>query len=201
MRLLTAIALIGMCGFAVARGWGIVHFSVAIANIESSEKRAEIANGWAAAPGVASTALQAELKEKVDTSDAKAADNRREAFSSILSIKPMSSADWLSLSGMQFVTDQPMERVLGSLKLSVITGPNEGNVMADRGTFGVSIWDMLSSDLRRRVATDLVAADLSEYWRIRSVLSAESERVRNEVRDSLLATGFSPKEIKQRLGF
>ena len=27
MRLLTAIAMIGICGFAAARGWGIVHFS------------------------------------------------------------------------------------------------------------------------------------------------------------------------------
>src|SRR5262249_34009879 len=182
-------------------GWGIVHFSLAMANIDSSEKRAEIVNRWGDAPGVASTALQAELRENIDTSDAKAADGRRAALSSILSIKPLSSADWLSLSGIQFVADQPMVQVLGSLKLSVITGPNEGNVMADRGTFGVSIWDSLSSDLRRRAARDLVAADPSAYWKIRSVLSGESERVRNELRESLLATGFSPKEIEQRLGF
>ena len=50
--------------------------------------------------------------------------------SSILSIEPLSSLDWLSLSGMQLVTDQPMEQVLGSLELSMLTGPNEGYVMA-----------------------------------------------------------------------
>ena len=64
IRLLTAIALIGICGFAVARGWGIVHFSLAMANINSSEKRAEITATWAAAPDVASAALRAELRDE-----------------------------------------------------------------------------------------------------------------------------------------
>ena len=103
-----------------------MHFSLATANIDSSEKRAEIINTWTAVPGVASAALQAELTEEINTSDPKAANSRREALSSILSIKPLSSIDWLSLSGMQLVTDQPMEQVLGSLKLSMLTGPNEG---------------------------------------------------------------------------
>ena len=133
IRLWTAIAMIGICGFSVARGWGIVHFSLAMANIDLSEKRAEVINTWTAAPDVASAALRAELREKIDISDPKAANSRRETLSSILSIKPLSSVDWLSLSGMQLVTDQPMEQVLGSLKLSMITGPNEGYVMADVG--------------------------------------------------------------------
>ena len=64
IRLLTAIALIGICGFSVAQGWRIVHFSLAMANIDSSEKRAEITNTWAAAPGVASTALRTELRDE-----------------------------------------------------------------------------------------------------------------------------------------
>ena len=42
IRLLTAIALIGICGFSVAQGWRIVHFSLAMVNIDSSEKQAEI---------------------------------------------------------------------------------------------------------------------------------------------------------------
>ena len=56
---------------------------------------------------------------------------------------------------MQLVTDQPMEQVLESLKLSTLTGPNEGYVMAERGIFGVSLWEGLSPDLKSRVAIDL----------------------------------------------
>ena len=48
-----------------------------------------------------------------------------------------------------------MEQVLGSLKLSMLTGPNEGYVMAERGIFGVSLWESLSPDLKRRVINDL----------------------------------------------
>lgn len=175
-----------------------MHFSLAMTSSDSSEKRAEIIKRWTSVPEVASAALQAELKEKVDSSDPQAAESRREALSSILSIKPLSSGDWLSLSIFRRVSDQPMEQILAGFKLSTMTGPNEGNLMANRGIFGVSIWDSLPSDLQRRAARDLFTADLSEKQKIRPFLSALPKRVRNEVRESLLASGFSPKEIEQR---
>jgi hypothetical protein len=119
----------------------------------------------------------------------------------MLSIKPLSSVDWLSLSGVQFVTDQPMQQVLDSLELSMVTGPNEGYLMWDRGIFGVSIWEHLSSDLKSRVAVDLAAGNRSEIGKIRAVLSTKPVRVRDELREALLGAGLAPKEIEQRLGF
>jgi hypothetical protein len=198
IRLWTAIALIGLCGFSVARGWGIVHFSLAMANIDASETRAEIINTWSSAPGVGSAALRAGLTEKINISDPKAANSRREAFSSILSIDPLSAVDWLSLSGVQLVTDQPMEQVFASLELSMVTGPNEGYVMTDRGIYGVSLWERLSPDLKRRVAIDLAAGEITTESR--TFLSAQPEQVRNELRAAVLATGLSPKEVERRLG-
>jgi hypothetical protein len=200
IRLSTAIALIGICGFAVVRGWGIVHFSLVMATIDSSKERAAIIDTWTRAAGVASTALQAELKEKIDTSDPKAVDSRREALSSILSIKPLSSLDWLSLSVMQLGMGRPMEQAVRSLKLSMLTGPNEGYIMTKRGTFGASIWESLSPDLKKRVATDLAAGDLYAVEKAVGVLSAKPERVRNEIRAAIRDTGLSAKEI-ERLGF
>ena len=206
IRLWTAIAMIGICGFSVGQGWRIVHFSLTMANIDSSEKRAEIINRWSAVPGLASTALRADLTEEINPSDLQAANRRREAFSAILSIKPLSSIDWLSLSGMQLVTDQPMEQVLESLKLSMLTGPNEGYVMGERAVFALSLWDVLSPNLKSHVAIDLgpiprTPAEGAVRGKFQAVLSAEPERVRNELRKALLATGLSPKEIEQRLGF
>ena len=163
VRLLTMIAVVGISGISVARGWGIVQFSLAMADVTSPERRADIINASSVVPEVASRALQAELREKIDISNSAAANKRREALVSILSIKPMSSVDWLSLSGIQFITDQPMEQVLGSFELSILTGPNEGYVMAQRGVFGVSIWERLSPDLQSRVARDLVASIVSSY--------------------------------------
>jgi hypothetical protein len=152
-------------------------------------------------PGVASAALKAELREKIDASAPKAADNRREALSATLSIDPLSSVNWLSLSGMQLVTDQPMEQVLESLELSMVTGPNEGYVMADRGIFGVSLWERLPPELKRRVAADLAAGDITGNGKLQAVLATKSDPVRNELRAALLATGLSLKEVERRLGF
>jgi len=85
----------------------------------------------------------------------------------------------------------------------MLTGPNEGYAMAERGIFGISLWESLSPDLKRRVVIDLAGAEMEtmEKEKIRTVLSGQAVRVRNEVREALLATGLSPKEIEQRLGF
>lgn len=207
MRLWTAIVIIGMCGFAVVRGWEIVHFSRAMANVGSPEKQAEITSIWAAAPDVASAALQADLKEKFDFSDPIAVVRRRAVVSSLLSIKPLSSGDWLSLSRMQLVARQPMEEVLASLRLSTLTGPNEGYVMAERGVFGVALWEYLSPDLKSRTAEDLTVivfartpAEGALGGTFQSVLSSKSAQVRDELRQALLTAGLSAKDIEQRLG-
>jgi hypothetical protein len=201
IRLWTAITLIGICALSVGRGLSIVHFSLATANIDSSENRAQILHTWTAIPGIASAALQSELAEKINPSDLKAADARREALSAILSIKPLSSIDWLSLSSMQLITDQPMDQVSEALMLSALTGPNEGYVMAERGIFGASLWEVLPPDLKSRAAMDLTAEEIPESGQFRAVLSTKSAAVQNELRAAILATGLSPKEVERRLGF
>jgi hypothetical protein len=208
LRLLTAVVLIGICGFSVARGLGVVHFLLAIARIDSPERRADIVNRWSSAPDVASRALQTDLSYPIDPSDQKAANRRRQTLTALVSIKPMSSSDWLSLSGLQFITDQPMEQVFDSLKLSMLTGPNEGHVMGERAVFAVSLWQRLPEDLKRHAAVDVAAmmfprtpAEGAEAGKFQAVLATQPEWVRNELREAVVATGASPKEIEQRLGF
>jgi hypothetical protein len=200
IRLWTAIVVIWICGFSVARGFGIVQFSRAMANIDLPEKRAEIVNTWSAAPNVAAYALRADLRDQIDPSDRKAADRRRQMFSALVSIKPLSSDGWLSLSGLQLITDQPMDQVFDSLELSMLTGPNEGYVTEDRRFFGVSLWQRLPPDLKRRVAKDL-AGEIHDSYRFRMFASAQPEQVRNELREALIAEGLSAKEAESRLGF
>jgi hypothetical protein len=200
LRFWTTITMIAICGFAVFRGLSIVQFSFVTANLGSAEQRAEILNRWSTAPGIGLEALQSQLTQRIDPSDLKSANSRREALAAILSIKPLSSSDWLSLSGMQLITDQPMEQVLAGLMLSTVTGPNEGYVMADRGIFSVSLWEDLSPDLKRHVASDLSAGEMPDSVKFRAVLSTKSGTVRNELRKAMLATGLSPKEVELRLG-
>jgi hypothetical protein len=200
MRLLTAIAMTGICAFAMSQGWNIVRFSLATTNIESSENREQVLNSWRAAPEVASAALQAELSEKIDASDSKAATSRREALATIVAIQPLSPVNWMLLSAMQLVTDQPMEQVFASLELSMVTGANEGYLMAERGIYGVSLWPRLPPDLKRRVANDLAAAEIIGNGEFRATLSTQPEGVRDELRAAMLANGLSQQEVEQRLG-
>src|SRR5215469_1611850 len=108
IRLLTAIALIVISGIAVAQGWEIVRFFLASANIVSAEKRARVADARRATAGITSTALNDELADETNRSDIIAPYRRRELLSAILSIKPLSSMDWLSLSKAELMTHQSM---------------------------------------------------------------------------------------------
>jgi len=208
IRLLTAIALIVISGVAVARGWQIVRFFLANTNIVSSEKRARIGDAWRATSGIISTALNDELADETNQSDIIAAYRRRELLSAILSITPLSSMDWLSLSKAELMTHQSIEDVFGSLELSVLTGPNEGYVMGERAVFALSLWDRLPADLKRHTAGDVAAIMFSRtpaegevLGRIRTVLAAQPIRARNEIREAIVGTGVPQEEIEKRLGF
>ena len=182
------------------QGWSILHFSVAIANVASSDKRGETAHSWTGISGVASTALKAELEGSFDSSDWKASNKRRDDLSALLAVKPVSSIDWLSLSRLELLTAQPRAQILSSLLLSWATGPNEGYVMAERGTFGLSLWEVLPPDLRSRVIADLARVEITESGKFKTALSTKPEAVQKEIRAGLLALGLSPKEVEHRLG-
>lgn len=202
-RLWTAIVLIGICGFAVAQGWRIVHFSIAVANVDLSENQGRRINLWTSVRGIALTAFETKLKEKFDASNPIAANNRRKTLSAVLSIKPLCSYDWLLLSDMQRATAQPITRILSSLKLSTLTGPNEGYIMPQRGIFSVSIWEDLPPDLKERAAIDLADGNLDNFdvrGNLQRIISTKPERVREEVRRALVASGLSPHDIERRFG-
>jgi hypothetical protein len=209
IRLLTTIALIVIGGMAVAQGWGIVRFFLASTNIVSAEKRARTADAWRATSGIISTALNDELVDETSQSDIIAAYRQRELLSAILSIKPLSSGDWLALSKAELMTHQPMEEdVFGSLELSTLTGPNESYVMGQRAVFALSLWERLPADLKRHAAVDVAAMMLTRtpaegemLGKIGAVLATQPESVRNELREAVIATGVSPEEIKKGLGF
>ena len=202
LRLLTAIALIVISGVSVAQGWGIVRFFLASTNIVSAEKRARMADAPRATSGISSTALKDELADETNRSDIIAPYHRRELLFAILSLEPLSSMDWLSLSKAELMTQQPMEDVFGSLELSMLTGPNEGYLMAERAIYGVSLWQKLSPDLKRRVAHDLSVADYPDrdIIEIRSFVSTQPEQIRTELREALIASGLSPQEVEKRTG-
>jgi hypothetical protein len=200
-RLWTAIVVITLCGLALMQGFSVLHFAVALANVDPAETRAKAMGAWTSVPGIASTALKTELADKFDASDWKASNRRRDELSALLAIKPLSPTVWLAFSRVQLTTAQPRSQMLGSLLLSWVTGPNEGYMLGERGAFGLTLWEILSPDLRARVTADVANAEIGESGKFRAVLSTKPEEVKNEVRNALLGTGLSPKEVERRVGF
>jgi hypothetical protein len=196
-RLVTALVIIIVCGFAIARGWIIVQFSWSTMQTDILQKQPQVLQTWLTVPDVAANALQIALKH-ANTEDVV---GRRGTLLTLLAIKPLSSPDWLALAQLQLVTDSPMDEVTASLLLSMVTGPNEGYVKAERAILGVAIWDKISPDLKRRTANDLTASEVIDNPKVRTALATKSQPVRSEIRTALVETGLSSKEIERRLGF
>jgi hypothetical protein len=90
----------------------------------------------------------------------------------------------------------------------MLTGPNEGYVMGERAVFALSLWDKLPADLKRRTAGDVasmmvprIPAEGEMLAKIRAALASQPDRVRNELREALVATGVSPEQTEKGLGF
>jgi hypothetical protein len=200
-RWLTALGILGLCGFALSRGWEITRFAEARSRLGAHQKQNDAVKRWAAVPGLAEAALAASLARVADTGDIDDARRRAAGLTAILSVHPLSSADWLSLSGMRLVTGQPYEQVLGTLAMSSVTGRNEGSVMLQRGIFGLLQWEVLPPETRERTIADLAGALLGTTVRdvevnpAKNVLAGKSADVRREIADRLSAEGVAPSEL------
>jgi hypothetical protein len=205
VRLLTAIAILGLCSFAIIRGWNIVRFVDAREHLKAHETRAEEIRAWDKVPGLQDAALQASLTRMADMTDADGARKRAEDLTALLSIRPLSSVDWLSLSGMRLVAGRNQKDVLSALEMSWVTGPNEGSIMLQRGIFGILLWETLPPDARRRVIDDVAGAILetpvgdSELNVVKNVLSEKSVDIRQEIA-SLMQARSVPASQLARLG-
>jgi hypothetical protein len=204
IRFLTALVVIGLCLFGIARGWEIVRFRIAQASLRTDANPRELLGRWADVSGVASSALEASLPGAPDPGDRQAAQRQLGQLAEILSLRPLSSTHWLSLSGTRFVLGQPTNKVIGALILSSMTGPNEGQIMLQRGAFELSLWELLSPELQKRALVDIAetlrlftqlqAADRNN---LKTVVASRPEDVRQAVRSLLIEEqGVAPEPLK-----
>jgi hypothetical protein len=201
VRIATALAVIGLSGWAMSCGWSIVHFAYAKASVVSHESGAGALRPWAAVPGVAVAALQASLQDVADPADVAAIRRRRDDFAAILSVRPMASMGWLSLASLRLMSGQSFDNVLGPLALSSLTGANEGQAVSQRGLFGLWQWEHLPARMRQVAVAGLAPAMLqraisddqrSTAARILSTKSADTCR---EIAELLRAEGLSTADL------
>jgi hypothetical protein len=203
-RFLTALVIIGLCVFAIARGWEIGRYRIA----EARGNQAELLGYWSGVSGVASSALEASLPAAPDPGDGQAVQRRLGQLTEILSLEPLSSAHWLSLAGTRLVTGQPTNKIMGALVLSSMTGPNEGQVMLRRGAFELSLWELLPPELQKRTSVDIAETlrlfsqlQAPDRNNLKTVAATRTEDVRQAIRDLLVQEQGVPGDVLKDAGF
>jgi hypothetical protein len=198
MRVLTALAIITLCLFAIVRGWSIAEF--AQAQTISSRSAVDDLNRWVGVAGVTSAVLQSMLARAV-VSDVEGARQRAESLAALLSVRPLSSEEWLSLAEMRLITAQPEKDVQSALLMSSVTGPNEDYLMWQRGLFGLFIWQSLRTDARRQTIRDFAGAlrgiplGARETNAAKNLLRAKSDAARSEISGLLKAEGITKADF------
>ncbi len=191
-RILTSMAVVGLCAFAMFRGLEIVRFSIVKTDVGAS-KNADVFRPWANVTGLAFSARSASLRALTGPRDETRTAKLYDEVSDILSVKPSSASYWLALSRMRLNAGQSPAKVLAALSLSQLTGANEGYVLPWRGIIGLSVWDGAPPEVRRRTITDLAAAlpgfTVQQQLASRAILLEKANNVRQEIRSQLLAEG------------
>jgi hypothetical protein len=200
-RTSTALVVIGLCALAMSRGGSMVQFSQARAGLAPGERTADRLAAFAGVPGLSVAALEASETPVAGPSDQVGAHKRIGEITAVLSLRPMSSMNWLSLAGMRLVTGQPLDKVLAALAMSSLTGPNEYAMMYQRGVFELLQWDALPNDFRKRAIRDLSGAMLSGNWgdshrrAVVEALAGQSDESRRDIGDSLRGAGVADSEL------
>jgi hypothetical protein len=202
VRFLTALVVVSISALAVYRGSDIVRFGLADAGLGPDGKAAEVDRPWVNVPGLAFSAQESLLKGEGDPDDQKATNRRREELKNILAVRPLSAKYWLALAEMHSVTGERASTVVEAVRLSVLSGPNEHDLMVGREIFAVSHWEILPLELRQRTGADLAADTLAEteIADLRLALAKKSEKIRNEIL-AVLQTERVPAKDLVAIGF
>jgi hypothetical protein len=194
-RVLTALVVAVVCGTVTVLGLEIIWFSVAQAEFGSTDPEAY--RRWANVFGVEFSARDATLTAVATSRDERTDEKVLEAISQILAVKPVSAGYWLSLARQRLKTGEASDTVMNAWSLSVLTGPNEGNVLPWRGIFGISLWDSGSPEFRNRTIADLAAAlpvmTPQQQSTARVLLERKTKESRQDIRARLLAERVSER--------
>ena len=192
---LTALVIVGVCVLPMWKGLELIRYS-------RIDDKSEAALPWVDVPGLAFFARQYSLTSTDDSSDDNTIRKRLNELVDILAIRPLSSYYWLQLAESRVDAGEGPSEASEAFELSVLTGPNEGYMVTQRGLFGVWQWETLSPENRTRAAADLSARRLSTArvtW-LRKTLSEKTEEIRQAIRMALQAQKF-PKDEFAGVGF
>jgi hypothetical protein len=194
IRLLTTMAIVGVCVWPVWKGYEVIRYSL-------SDRSPEAVQPWIGVPGLAFFARQDALTSIDDDSDDKTIRKRRDELVEILTVNPLSSDYWLQLAEARIDDHEPLAKALDDLEMSEVTGPNEEGMITQRGLFGIWQWEVLPPEIQQRTIADLVAGSLSDSklaW-LKTTLAGKTDQVRQQIQSALQAQGLKKSNF-ERIG-
>lgn len=195
----TAIVIAGICVWLLAQGVNLVRFTIDEHASAAAGAAGERLRGWLNYPGLASQAYADVLRAAGDPADSKALAQRRDQLGDLLSMRPLAPREWYSLAVVLRIAAAPADKVNDALTLSELTGANEGPVMLPRAIFGLSMWETLPAELRKRAIADLTGAPSPDLSTVRIILMTKPQDVRDDIRAAIEAEGV-PAQVLERLG-
>lgn len=186
LRFVTAVAVIGLSAFAAYRGAEIVRFSLAMGSLKTATRAATL-RSWYSVPGLGQIAREAALPRELDATSSEELTRQYDALTDYLSVTPAASLQWLMLAAARLLLGETNDSVIAAYQMSVVTGPNENDVIVERSKFGLSIWDDLPPELKQREIDDLTLGFFSgpDKENLRKALAAMSASAREEVLGAL----------------
>jgi hypothetical protein len=192
IRLLTALAVVVICGWPLWQGLNVIRY-------EMADSTPAAVHPWLTVSGLAYAARAYAQTSVHSSSDDETIRKRRDDLAEILAIRPLSSRYWLKLADARLDAHEVPAKAIEALELSAVTGPNEGYLITLRGLFGIWQWEALPPDAQQRAVADLLTRYISAAyvpW-LRTTLSEKTERVRQEIRLALQAKGFSKSDLNR----
>lgn len=196
VRWLTSCVVLITCFSAGFTGINITRFIS-----YSAEEKPNTVQPWIGTPGLTTRALSNSLYNTTMHPNSDTPSWRAATLSELLSVRPLSAADWLSLAGIEIVAGNRRAPALAALELSSVAGPNEGGTMWERGAFGLLLWEALPETARTRTTLDLAGPIRDglvgdrEVAPIRSILSTKPAEVRSQIAARLASEGVSESAL------
>jgi hypothetical protein len=199
LRFWTALLIGTLCAYPLLRAIPLVTFGVGELLVDADTAAARL-GGYVGSPSVGFLA-RPKLLALVEPEDSA---QRAEDLTDLLSLTPISGANWLQLSVARYALGASPEKIASALALSNLTAPNEADVMAGRAVFGLPLWAALPPDSRRTLIVDLVggwdSVDESGRAGLKAGLGIAPEKTRQEIRAALLLWGKAGAPIETALG-
>jgi hypothetical protein len=198
LRFWTVLMTVSLCLYTILSALPTLRYGLAGLSVDAVSATARLAP-FTDEPGVGALAK----RDVLTLAPPQAAASRVAALASLIRDTPMSSGAWLDLSIAKEEAGAPMEQIANALALSSLTGPNESRFMAGRASFGLPLWSKLPPDLRRTLIGDLIVGwsgmDQARRADLDTLLTAESDQTREEIRSSLLVAGAAGAAISDAL--